>query len=76
MLLGRSGPTPPAPLDVPENRVFITCFHCVAILFTIFRLTRRTRIHRLSWDDGWAAFAALMIVGFLVVDWVKWGTGE
>ncbi|KAL0573521.1 hypothetical protein V5O48_008442 [Marasmius crinis-equi] len=65
-------PAPPIVFDLPENRVFITIIHSLAILITILRLARRIRIKRFSWDDGWAALAASLVVVYLILDWVKW----
>ncbi|KAK1232316.1 hypothetical protein PQX77_004567 [Marasmius sp. AFHP31] len=63
---------PPANVLLPDDRVFVTVVHSVAIAITILRLARRIRIKLLSWDDYWAAFSAVLVAVFLVVDWVKW----
>ncbi|KAL0576933.1 hypothetical protein V5O48_005040 [Marasmius crinis-equi] len=58
--------------DTPDNRVFVTFFHILAILFTISRLARRIRIKLLAWDDAWAAMAALFIIAHLTTRWIGW----
>ncbi|KAL0573520.1 hypothetical protein V5O48_008441 [Marasmius crinis-equi] len=67
-----SAPAPPTKWDFPENRVLVTVFHVLAILFTVLRLTRRIRIQRLSWDDAWATVAGVLITIYLIIVWVKW----
>ncbi|KAJ8076405.1 hypothetical protein PM082_000828 [Marasmius tenuissimus] len=67
-----SSPAPPANVLLPDDRVFVTVVHSIAIAITMLRLARRIRIRLLSWDDGWAAFSAILVVVFLIVDWVKW----
>ncbi|KAJ8088778.1 hypothetical protein PM082_014022 [Marasmius tenuissimus] len=43
----------------------------IAILSTIFRLARRIRIKRLSWDDGWVVVATFLSMAFVVLGWVS-----
>ncbi|KAL0576932.1 hypothetical protein V5O48_005039 [Marasmius crinis-equi] len=64
--------TPSWLYDTPENRVFVTFFHALAILFTILRLTRRTRIRLLSWDDAWAAITLVLLIAHLTTRWIEW----
>ncbi|KAJ8088801.1 hypothetical protein PM082_014047 [Marasmius tenuissimus] len=52
--------------------IFITVLHILAILSTIFRLARRIRIKRLSWDDAWAVVATFFSVAFVIMGWVTW----
>ncbi|KAK1224967.1 hypothetical protein PQX77_012116 [Marasmius sp. AFHP31] len=52
--------------------IIITVISTLAILSTTFRLARRIRIKRLSWDDGWAVLASLVAIGHLVMSWVTW----
>ncbi|KAJ8088782.1 hypothetical protein PM082_014027 [Marasmius tenuissimus] len=51
--------------------IFITVLHIFAILSTIFRLARRIRIKKLSWDDGWVVVATFLFMTFVVLDWVN-----
>ncbi|KAL0067961.1 hypothetical protein AAF712_004863, partial [Marasmius tenuissimus] len=51
--------------------IFITVLHIFAILSTIFRLARRIRIKKLSWDDGWVVVATFLSMAFVVLDWVN-----
>ncbi|KAF9261956.1 hypothetical protein L218DRAFT_988639 [Marasmius fiardii PR-910] len=60
-----------SPFSTAPFRFIITFFHCLAIVFTIARLTRRIRIHRFSWDDAWAAVCLILIIMFLAVDWFR-----
>ncbi|KAL0061173.1 hypothetical protein AAF712_011993 [Marasmius tenuissimus] len=60
-------------LDLPATHegIFLTCLHSLAVFFTILRLARRTRIKRLSWDDGFAGLSALLVVAFLAMCWAE-----
>ncbi|KAL0058732.1 hypothetical protein AAF712_014572 [Marasmius tenuissimus] len=55
-----------------EAFIFITVLQIIAILSTIFRLVRRIRIKKLSWDDGWAVGATLLCMGFVILGWVSY----
>ncbi|KAJ8088800.1 hypothetical protein PM082_014046 [Marasmius tenuissimus] len=52
--------------------IFIAALHALAVLSTIFRLARRIRIKRLSWDDAWAVVATFFSMIFLITGWVNW----
>ncbi|KAJ8088799.1 hypothetical protein PM082_014045 [Marasmius tenuissimus] len=55
-----------------EIFIFIGVLHMIAILSTIFRIARRVRIKRLSWDDAWAIVATVLSIIFVVLSWVCW----
>ncbi|KAG7090591.1 hypothetical protein E1B28_009696 [Marasmius oreades] len=61
----------PNPFQSPPHRAVLTLFHCLAIVFTIARLTRRIRIRRFSWDDACAGVCLLLIVIYMAVAWTK-----
>ncbi|KAK1224972.1 hypothetical protein PQX77_012121 [Marasmius sp. AFHP31] len=70
-------PSSPEQLHLVANQqkqvlTFIAALHALAILSTIFRLARRIRIKRLSWDDGWAVVATFLSMTFLITGWVNW----
>lgn len=52
----------------------ITTFHVLAILTTSWRLARRTRTHRLGWDDAFAALALALDLIVLVAVWARTDT--
>ncbi|KAJ8088805.1 hypothetical protein PM082_014051 [Marasmius tenuissimus] len=66
----------PVEVSIPRGQknvlIFITVISTLAIFSTTFRLARRIRIKRLSWDDGWAVLASLVAIGHLVMSWVIW----
>ncbi|KAF9261955.1 hypothetical protein L218DRAFT_468445 [Marasmius fiardii PR-910] len=77
--MNSTAPTPSAtarpdlssPFSSLPLRFVITLFHCLAIVFTIARLTRRVRIRRFSWDDAWAALCLILAIMFLALEWIK-----
>ncbi|KAK1224949.1 hypothetical protein PQX77_012098 [Marasmius sp. AFHP31] len=66
----------PDPFNNHGDRIVITFFYVLAIIFTLCRLGRRLRIHRFSWDDSWAAFALALLVAKMVLDWTRVGHDE
>ncbi|KAF9268753.1 hypothetical protein L218DRAFT_954196 [Marasmius fiardii PR-910] len=59
-------------LSSPVDQFLLTSIQSLAILFTIVCLARRIRIHRFSWDDGWAAACLVQISGYMALDCVRW----
>ncbi|KAF9261970.1 hypothetical protein L218DRAFT_1078353 [Marasmius fiardii PR-910] len=73
----QDGPVQPAtgdlahPFDTVSGRVIITLFYSIAIVLTLYRVFHRVRIHRFSWDDWLACLALLLIILYLILDWVR-----